>query len=105
MLNHACSTGLIDGLLHLTQRHRNYVYFSTLIILIVSIIGMLKIVPTGNLTGDLPESDSIKKDLKFVEEKFGGSIPFEVMINYPDGNWWKKETLHKVEKVQNCLNQ
>ena len=103
-LDRKIATGLINGLLHLTQRHRNYVYFSTLIILIVSIIGMLKIVPTGNLTGDLPESDSIKKDLKFVEEKFGGSIPFEVMINYPHGNWWKKETLQKVEKVQNCLS-
>ena len=104
-LDRKIATGLIKGLLHLTQKHRNYVYLATSVILIVSFYGMMKIESTGNLTGDLPEKDQIKKDLKFLEQKFGGSIPFEIMITYPGNQWWKRQTLSKVEHVQESLTK
>ncbi len=102
-LDRKIATGLIQGLLHLTQKHRNYIYITTTAILIVSFYGMMKIESTGNLTGDLPEKDQINQDLKFIENKFGGSIPFEIMISYPGNQWWKKQTLSKIEQVQQSL--
>lgn len=64
-------------------------------------MGILRVKATGNVTGDLPKSDPILKDLKFIEKNFGGSIPFEVMIDYKEqGRLMKRSTLERIEQVQ-----
>ena len=61
--------------------------------LVIGIYGMTKIVATGNVTGDIPENDQISRDLKFIEHNFGGSIPFEVTVNYKQQGRLFNETL------------
>ena len=69
--------------------------------LVISIYGMTKITATGNVTSDLPKDDPILLDLKFVERNFGGSIPFEITINYKEkGRLLSNKTLKKVELIQ-----
>ena len=56
---------------------------------------------TGNITGDLPPNDSIRKDIGFIEQNFGGSVPFEVLIYYKkNSRLFDKTTLSRVEEVQ-----
>jgi predicted RND superfamily exporter protein len=41
-----------------------------------------------------------------MEQNFGGAVPFEVMINYKEkGRLFGKNTLNKVEEVQNMLSK
>ena len=69
--------------------------------LVMSIIGMTRIKATGNLTGDLPKDHQISKDFHFIQDNFGGSIPFEIMINYKEkSRLAKPTTLRKIEAIQ-----
>jgi len=100
-LDRKFASGLIRGILFLTQYKRKWVYGVTVVIIGVSVMGILRVKATGNVTGDLPKSDPILKDLKFIEKNFGGSIPFEVMIDYKEqGRLMKRSTLERIEQVQ-----
>jgi len=95
---------LVDRFIHLATHKRPYVYSITAIVIIVSLIGLYKVEATGNLTGDLPDGDSILEDVNFISEHFGGAIPFEIMVEYNEpGRLLSKNTLTRVEEVQNLL--
>jgi uncharacterized protein len=105
-LDRKFASGLIKGIMFLIQKKRPYVYVVTLILVVISIVGLIQIKATGNITGDLPKDDQILKDIQFIEKHFGGSIPFEVMINYKEpGRLFKKSTLEKLEEIQNNYKQ
>jgi predicted RND superfamily exporter protein len=100
-LDRKFASGLIRTILYLTQYRRTAVYLTTIGIVVVSIMGLVQIRATGNITSDLPEGDPILTDLKFIEKNFGGSIPFEVMIGYKEpGRLFKRSTLERIESVQ-----
>jgi predicted RND superfamily exporter protein len=78
----------------------------TIAVVVVSFIGLYQIKATGNLTVDLPSNEQILQDIKFMEEKFGGAIPIEVMVNYKEkGRLMKKATLERVEATQEMFKQ
>lgn len=95
------SKGFIEYIVVLITKYRKWIYISSVAVVIISIFGMTKIIATGNVTSDLPKDDPILLDLKFIEKNFGGSIPFEVTINYKrKGRLFSNETLEKVEQIQ-----
>jgi predicted RND superfamily exporter protein len=105
-LDRKFASGLIKGILFLIQKKRPYVYVVTIVLITVSIMGLVQIKATGNITGDLPKNDPILKDIQFIEKHFGGSIPFEVMINYKEpGRLFKRSTLEKLEEIQENYKQ
>ena len=98
------SQGFINFIVIIITKYRRWVYVGSVVILIVSIYGMTKIISTGNVTSDLPKKDPILLDMKFIEKNFGGSIPFEVTINYKrKGRLFSDETLEKVERIQDVF--
>lgn len=100
-LDRKLATGLIDKLIHLTLFKRRLVYTVVVIVVGMSIIGLFKIKATGNITSDLPKGNEILEDITFLQDKFGGAIPFEVMIDYKNkARLFSKETLEKVETTQ-----
>ena len=100
-LDRKLAVGLLNNLVHIAGNHRKWVYVTTIAVVVFSIIGMTKIEATGNLTGDLPAGDPILKDVEFIEKNFGGSIPFEVMIDYKENSrLQKKHTLVAVDSIQ-----
>jgi hypothetical protein len=105
-LDRKMAVGLLDKLVYITAYRRGWVYIITLIITVISGIGMFKMKVTGNITGDLPENDPILKDIHFMEKNFGGAVPFEVMINYKEkGRLFGKSTLQKLEEVQTMMSK
>jgi len=98
-------TGVLLGkFIHLTTHKRPLVYTVTAILLVLSIIGVSKVEATGNLTGDLPEGDSILEDVNFISDNFGGAIPFEIMISYKEpGRLTSNNTLTRIEEIQSLL--
>jgi uncharacterized protein len=101
-LDRKFAVGLLNGLVNITSNHRRWVYAVTIALVVFSAIGMTRIQATGNLTGDLPEGDQILKDVDFIQENFGGSVPFEIMIDYKENSRLSKShTLQSIDSIQN----
>ncbi|PIE86977.1 MAG: hypothetical protein CSA03_01840 [Bacteroidetes bacterium] len=100
-LDRRLAVGLLNNLVHIAGNHRKWVYIVTIGVVVFSIIGMMRIEATGNLTGDLPPGDQILKDVEFIQDNFGGSIPFEIMIDYKENSrLQKKHTLLSIDSIQ-----
>lgn len=100
------SQGFIEYIVLVVTKYRKTIYISSIVAVIISIYGMTKIEATGNVTGDLPKDDPILTDLKFIERNFGGSIPFEMTINYKEkGRLFSDATLKKVEEIQETFSK
>ncbi|MFT7344061.1 MAG: putative RND superfamily exporter protein [Lentimonas sp.] len=101
-LNRKLATGFIEKLVYLTQYRRKTIYIVTAVVVSLSLMGLFKIKATGNITSDLPQGNQILEDIEFLQNNFGGSIPFEIMVDYKrPGRLFSKETLQKMEEVQN----
>lgn len=100
-LDRKLATGLIDKLIYITKYHRTAIYSVVGGIVIFSLIGLFKIEATGNITSDLPRDSQILEDIEFLQDKFGGSIPFEIMIDYKSKpRLFSRDLLEKVERTQ-----
>lgn len=105
-LDRKFSKWIINFVLKVTQNYRVAVYIILILLTVFSINGLWKIKVTGNLTDDLPVRDPIVKDLNFIEKNFGGSVPFEIIINYKNKSLIDSvSTLYKIEKVQQYLGK
>jgi predicted RND superfamily exporter protein len=95
------SKGFLEYVIIIVSKYRTWVYVAS-----VGLYGMTKIIATGNITGDIPNDDQILIDLKFIEKNFGGSIPFEVTVNYKQkARLFSQKTLEKVEEIQQTFSQ
>lgn len=104
-LDRRFAIGLLNNLVNIVSHHRRWVYFVSIALVVFSVIGMMRIEATGNLTGDLPKGDQILKDVAFIEKNFGGSIPFEVMIEYKENSRLsKRSTLVAIDSIQNSYS-
>ncbi len=100
-LDRKLAVGFLKFITNLVQTKRPIIYVVVITIIVMSIIGMTRIKATGNITSDLPEGNQILEDIEFMQNKFGGSIPFEIVINYKSKNrLFSSETLKKMERVQ-----
>jgi predicted RND superfamily exporter protein len=98
------SKGIVERLVILATTKRTQVYIVTIAIIALCGWGISKIQATGNLTSDLPDSDPILKDLRFIQKNFGGAIPFELLLDYKsDGRKFNNQLLEKIETVQNVF--
>jgi hypothetical protein len=90
----------------IVSKYRTWVYVASVGLVVIGLYGMTKIIATGNITGDIPNDDQILIDLKFIEKNFGGSIPFEVTVNYKQkARLFSQKTLEKVEEIQQTFAQ
>jgi len=71
----------VEKLEILSLQKRKWVFLGSGIVITIAIIGALKTTATGNITGDLPQNDPITNDLNFIQDKFGGAIPFDILID------------------------
>lgn len=61
--------------------HKKLIYFTTIIILIVAVIGIFRLKTVAYIVDDLPKTDKIYTDLKFFEKNFKGVMPLEIVID------------------------
>jgi len=97
---------LLEKIDYLVHHHRKMVYTIVSIIVLVSIFGITKIVVLGYVVDDLPKNHPIYKDMNFFQEKFGGVLPFEIVVDgKKEGIALKDRTLRKINKLQKLLAQ
>jgi predicted RND superfamily exporter protein len=93
----------VEKLEYLSLYKRKWVYGVTFCLIVIAGFGISMITATGNITGDLPKNDQITTDLKFIEENFGGSIPFDIILDTKKPNTYYNR-FEEIEAVQNYLD-
>jgi hypothetical protein len=61
---------------------------------------------TGNIVDDIPDHDRVIQDLQWVEAEFGGSMPFEIMVDTRrPGGATTTNSLKHLDRLQNVLKE
>ena len=85
---------------------RKTIYFITILLATLGAWGLTKLVAVSYMTDDIPKKAKIYKDFKFVENKLGGSLPFEILFDTGKKNGAKKyKYLKKVNELQDSLQK
>lgn len=90
-----------------TVKNKRITIFATSIILmVISIIGIYLIRVSGSLIEDMPKKTGFFKDIVFFEKEFDGVMPLEIMIDTKRKKGvMKLSTLKKMEEVQEVINE
>lgn len=95
---------VVDWMEKTVREQRIAIYFATVIIIILGIIGVYKIRVSGSLIEDMPKSMGFYKDIKFFEKEFGGIMPLEILIDTKkDKGVMKLSTLKKMDKINETI--
>jgi len=90
----------------IVRNHRISVYAITLVLIIVSIIGVYKIRVSGSIIEDMPKGKQFFKDIVFFEEEFGGIMPLEIIIDTKkDKGVMKLSTLKRMNKLDETIDE
>lgn len=90
-----------DGLV---QQKSATIYISTILLSIVSLIGVYRINVNGYVVDDLPKSSKILTDLKFFEKNFEGILPLEISVDTKRKNGiLSVSTLNKIDRMEKMI--
>ena len=86
------------------KNQRIAIYFATVLVIVLGIIGVYKIRVSGSLIEDMPKSMSFYKDIKFFEKEFGGIMPLEIFIDTKkEKGVMKLSTLKKMDELNETI--
>lgn len=96
---------LLISLDNLVHNKRKMVYIITLLLVVISAIGITKININGYVVDDLPQHNNTLEDLKFFESNFNGVLPLEVSIDTKRKNGvMNQAVIRKVEKLEQLIS-
>jgi predicted RND superfamily exporter protein len=100
----------IDNVVNWMERmvrfKRISIYITTVVVIILGIIGVYQIRVSGSLIEDMPKGMQFYKDIKFFEDEFGGIMPLEILIDTKkEKGVMKLSTLKKMEKINEAIAQ
>ncbi|AUP78956.1 efflux RND transporter permease subunit [Flavivirga eckloniae] len=80
-LNKRWIGGFVNWMEHMVRQKRIAIYSTSLVLLILSIIGIYQIKISGSLIEDMPKNTEFFNDIRFFEKEFNGIMPLEIMID------------------------
>ncbi|NNC35625.1 MAG: MMPL family transporter [Croceitalea sp.] len=90
----------------MVRHHRIGVYITSVIVLVMSIIGIYQIKITGSRIEDLPKDAKFFQDIRFFEEEFDGIMPVEVVVDSKQKNGiLKPATLRRMNELGDEINE
>ncbi len=87
---------------------RKIIFLAVLIVVVVSVFGFIRIKAIGHVVDDLPKKDILMEDLSYFEQKIGGVLPFEIVIDTKKKNGIfsnNAKTLYRIHRAQKLLSQ
>lgn len=94
---------VIDKIVH---HHRWAVYSFTVLLAVLSVWGLLKIVPVAYMVDDVPQDSKLFTDLKYIEDRFNGALPFEILVDTRKKRGvTRRQTLEQVAQLQDSLQK
>lgn len=82
----------VDLMVH---RHRAWIFTISLVLGLISTIGLMRLESLSFIVDDVPEDSQVKKDLNFFEANFSGIMPLEVEVDTG-----KRRGIFEVRKLQ-----
>lgn len=96
----------VDWMERMVRHHRIGVYITSVIVLILSIIGIYQIEITGSRIEDLPKDTHYFKDIRFFEEEFDGIMPMEIVVDTKRKNGAiKPATLKRMDQLGTVIEE
>ncbi len=93
--------GFMAWIVRAVNINRFSIYIVSVIMLIISIVGMYKIRISGSLTEDMPHKTEFFRDILFFEKEFDGVMPLEIMIDTKRKKGvMKLSTLKKMDRLE-----
>jgi predicted RND superfamily exporter protein len=80
-LNKRWIGGFVDWMERMVRRKRIAIYTTSLILLVLSIIGIYQIRISGSLIEDMPQKAEFFSDIRFFEHEFNGIMPLEILVD------------------------
>ena len=95
---------VVNWMEKMVRTNRITIYFATVLVIVLSIIGVYKITVSGSLIEDMPKNTDFYKDIKFFEKEFGGIMPLEILIDTKKRKGvMKLSTLKKMEELNETI--
>lgn len=105
-LNKTYTTTFVNWIEKTVKNKSITIYATSIVLLVVSIIGIYLIRISGSLIEDMPKNAGFFKDIVFFEKEFDGVMPLEIMIDTKRKKGvMKLSTLKKMEEVQEIINE
>ncbi|AOW21458.1 efflux RND transporter permease subunit [Urechidicola croceus] len=91
---------------NMVRNYRFTIYSATVILIIVSIIGIYQMKISGSIIDDMPKDKEFYSDILFFEEEFGGIMPLEILIDTKEPKGvMDLPTLKKIEKLNETIDE
>lgn len=98
------TSAFVDWTEHMVKKNRIGIYIASVLILVLSIIGISFIRVSGSLIEDMPKKTDFYKDIKFFENSFDGIMPLEIVIDTKKKEGVSKPlTLKKLDKLEDHI--
>ncbi len=95
---------VVSWMERMVKQRRITIYITTVIVIILSMIGLFQIRVSGSLIEDMPKGMQFYKDIKFFETEFGGIMPLEILIDTKkEKGVMRLSTLKKMERLNETI--
>lgn len=79
-LNKKWIDGFVNWTVRVVRDQRIAIYATSIVLLVLSIIGIYQIDISGSIIEDMPKKEQFFKDIRFFEEEFDGIMPVEIVV-------------------------
>lgn len=105
-LNREYLTNFMNWIIRTVKFNRIGVYITSIILLVVGIIGIYKIRISGSIIEDMPKKTAFFDDIRFFEKEFNGVMPLEIMIDTKRKKGvMKLSNLNKIEELDETISE
>jgi predicted RND superfamily exporter protein len=103
-LNKRWIDAFVNWMVHIVRDRRISVYVTSILLLVVSIIGIYQIRISGSPIEDMPKNAEFFKDIRFFEAEFDGIMPVEIVVDTkrPKGVL-RPTTLKKIDELDKVI--
>lgn len=98
--------GFVKWMERMVRTRRTSIYAVSIILLVLSIVGIYQIRISGSLIEDMPKKAGFYKDIKFFEKEFDGIMPLEILIDTKrQQGVMKLSTLKRMEELATTIEE
>ena len=80
-LNKRWIGGFVNWMERMVKQKRIAIYITSVVLLVLSIVGMYQIRISGSLIEDMSKKAEFFQDIKFFEKEFNGIMPLEILVD------------------------
>jgi hypothetical protein len=103
-LNKRWIGGFVNWMESMVKQKRITIYIVSVVLLVVSIIGIYQIKISGSLIEDMPQDSKFVNDIRFFEEEFNGIMPLEIMVDTKRKKGvMKLSTLKRMDELEDLI--